>query len=239
MEKRFTGKVAFITGGTGELGRKVVESFYGEGAKVAATYRSEDRVPSLPSSLWGDRKGILLIKADVTQEAEVQSAFDGTVNAFGRLDYLVNVVGGYMPKTPIAELRTADWNRMFDVNLKSAFLCSKNALRVMQRKGRGRIINISAMAGLNPSAGRGAYGISKAGVAVLTEITADEVKGSGITANAIAPSIIATEANIKSSPGEDYSSWVQPNEIADLILFLCSEEAKSINGAVIRITGGV
>lgn len=95
------------------------------------------------------------------------------------------------------------------------------------------------MAGLNPSAGRGAYGISKAGVAVLTQIIADEVKGTGITANAIAPSIIATEANIRSSPGEDYSKWVQPSEIAELILYLCSDAARSVNGAVINVYGGI
>jgi NAD(P)-dependent dehydrogenase (short-subunit alcohol dehydrogenase family) len=126
---------------------------------------------------------------------------------------------------------------MMDLNLKSAFLCTREALKIMSRKGSGRIVNISAMAGLNPSAGRGAYCISKASVATLTRITAEEVKGTGITVNALAPSIIVTEANVRSSPGEDYSKWVKPEEVAELILYLCSEPARSINGAVIEVKG--
>ncbi len=239
MAEKFTKKVAFITGGTGALGKKVAEAFYAEGANIVVTYIVEEEIRAFPSSLKNDSKRVLLLRTDVTREEDVQVAFDQTTKAFGRLDYLLNIVGGYMGKTPISEHSLRDWDRLMDMNLKSAFLCSRSALRIMEKEGRGRIVSISAMAGLNPSSGRGAYGVSKAGVAVLTEIIADEIKGSGITANAIAPSIIATEANMKSSPGEDFSKWVKPEEIADLILFLCSEAARSINGAVIKVLGGI
>lgn len=239
MAERFPGKVTFITGGTGALGRVLVEAFYAEGAKVISTYRVKSELETLSPSLKDDRLRVLFIKADVTQEREVEAAFSRAVEVFGTVDFLVNIAGGFMGKTPISSLELRDWDRMMDMNLKSAFLCSRSALRIMEKKGSGRIISISAMAGLKPSAGRGAYAISKAGVAVLTQIIADEVKGTGITANAIAPSVLATEANIRSSPGEDYSKWVQPKDIAELILFLCSESARSINGAVINVYGGV
>ena len=239
MVERFAGKVAFVTGGTGALGRVVAEALYGEGARLVITYILDKEFTSSPGKLRNDKGKVVFIRADVTNEQEVASAFEKTVQVFGTVDYLLNIAGGYMAKTPIAELEVKDWDHMLDMNLKSAFLCSRSALRIMQERGTGRIINISAMAGLNPSAGRGAYGISKAAVVVLTQIIADEVKGTGITANAIAPSILATQANIRSSPGEDYSKWVQPTEIAELIRYLCSDAARSVNGAVINVHGGI
>ena len=239
MVERFAGKVALVTGGTGALGRIVASALHSEGAKLVITYVVEKELESISADLKKDSSRVLFIKTDVTDEQQVEAAFERAVEAFDTVDYLLNIAGGYMGKTLVAELELKDWNHMMDMNLKSAFLCSRSALKVMLKKGTGRIINISAMAGLNPSAGRGAYSISKAGVALLTQIIADEVKGTGLTANAIAPSIIATEANIRSSPGEDHSKWVEPSEIAELILYLCSESARSINGTVIKVYGGV
>jgi NAD(P)-dependent dehydrogenase (short-subunit alcohol dehydrogenase family) len=239
MAGKFDGKVAFVTGGTGALGRSVTEAFYSEGASVAVTYIIENELQSFPSRLRDDPLRVLLIKADVTKEDEVDKAFGRATESFKTVDFLVNIVGGYMPKTPIADLQVRDWDHMMDINLKSVYLCSRSALKIMQKKGSGRILNVSAMAGLEPSAGRGAYGVAKSGVATLTRIIADEVKGTGITANAIAPSILVTEANVRSSPGEDYSKWVRPKEIAELMIHLCSEAGRSINGAVIKVYGGL
>jgi NAD(P)-dependent dehydrogenase (short-subunit alcohol dehydrogenase family) len=180
---------------------------------------------------------VVPLSTDVTDEAQVKSAFQAAVAKFGTVDYLLNIAGGYMGTTTIEQLQLKDWEHMMDLNLKSAFLCTREALKIMLKKGGGRIVNISAMAGLNPSAGRGAYGISKAAVATLTKITAEEVRGTGITVNAIAPSIIVTEANLRSSPGEDHSKWVKPEEIAELILYICSDAARSLSGAVVEIKG--
>jgi NAD(P)-dependent dehydrogenase (short-subunit alcohol dehydrogenase family) len=237
MPERFKGKTAFLTGGTGALGGVVSQAFHDEGAAVAMTYIHEGQAASLPENLRSDKTKVLLIRTDVTDEAQVKSAFEAAVTRFGTVDYLLNLAGGYMGKTPIEQVQLVDWEYMMDLNLTSAFLCSREALKIMLKKGSGRIINISAMAGLNPSAGRGAYGVSKAGVATLTKIAAEEVRGSGITVNALAPSILVTEANVRSSPGEDYSKWVKPEEIAELVLFLCSDAARSINGAVIEVKG--
>ncbi len=239
MTEKFSGKVVFVTGGTGALGSVVVKAFHAEGARIAATYRDKRGAMHLREKLKDNAHRLLLIKADVTKELQVQSAFRKAVEAYGTVDFLFNIAGGFMEKTPISDLKAEDWDRMMDLNLRSAFLCSRSALRIMIKKKYGRIISISAMPGLNPSAGRGAYAISKSGVSVLTQIMADEVKGTGITANVIVPSIVATEANIRSSRGQDRSKWVAPSEIAELIMFLCSDDARSINGAVIKVYGGI
>jgi NAD(P)-dependent dehydrogenase (short-subunit alcohol dehydrogenase family) len=237
--ERFKGKIAFVTGGTGALGRVVSEAFYAEGASLAITHLNDKETSGSLQPLSADTARVMFIKADVTNEEEVKSAFKATLAKFGTVDFLVNIVGGYMGKTPIAQLQLKDWDFMMNLNLKSAFLCTREALKIMTEKGAGRIVNISAMSSLNPSAGRGAYGISKAAVATLTKIAAQEVKGTGITVNALAPSIIVTEANVRSSPGEDYSKWIKPEEIAGLIVYLCSDDARSINGDIIELKGGM
>jgi NAD(P)-dependent dehydrogenase (short-subunit alcohol dehydrogenase family) len=237
--ERFKGKIAFVTGGTGALGRVVSEAFYTEGASLAITHLRDKENAGPLEALAADAARVMFIKADVTNEEEVKSAFKATLAKFGTVDFLVNIVGGYMGKTPIAQLQLKDWDFMMKLNLKSAFLCTREALSIMSARGTGRIVNISAMSGLKPSAGHGAYGISKAAVATLTKIAAQEVKGTGITVNALAPSIIVTEANVHSSPGEDHSKWIKPEEIAELIVYLCSDAARSINGDIIELKGGM
>jgi NAD(P)-dependent dehydrogenase (short-subunit alcohol dehydrogenase family) len=237
--ERFKGRTAFVTGGTGALGRVVSEAFYAEGASLAITHLRDKETAGPLQSLSADTAKVMFIKADVTNEEEVKSAFKAATAKFGTLDFLVNIAGGYMGKTTIGQLQLKDWDFMMNLNLKSAFLCTREALNIMLARGTGRIVNISAMSGLSPSAGRGAYGISKAAVATLTKIAAQEVKGTGITINALAPSIIVTEANVRSSPGDDYSKWIKPEDIAELIVYLCSEAGRSINGDIIELKGGM
>jgi NAD(P)-dependent dehydrogenase (short-subunit alcohol dehydrogenase family) len=237
--ERFKGRTVFVTGGTGALGRVVAEAFYSEGASLVITHLHDKENARALQSLSADTARAMFIKADVTDEGEVKSAFNAALMKFGTIDFLVNIAGGYMGKTPIEQLELKDWDYMMNLNLKSAFLCTREALKIMKERGTGRVVNISAMSGLNPSAGRGAYGISKAAVATLTKIAAQEVKGTSITVNALAPSIIVTEANVRSSPGEDYSKWIKPEEIAELIVYLCSEAANSINGDIIELKGGM
>jgi NAD(P)-dependent dehydrogenase (short-subunit alcohol dehydrogenase family) len=238
MPERFSGKVAFVTGGTGALGRVVSAALYTEGAALAITHLHDEQAASLPEPLKSEKTKLALFKTDVTDEEQIKSAFRRAVDRFGAVDYLLNIAGGYMGKTPIEQLQLKDWDYMLDLNLKSAFLCSREALKIMRKNGHGRIINISAMAALSPTAGRGAYGISKAAVVTLTRLAAEEVKGTDITVNVIAPSVIVTEANVRSSPDADYSKWVKPEEVAELILYLCSDGARSINGALIEVKGG-
>ncbi len=231
-----SGKVVVITGGTGALGTVVARRLQKEGATVFST--STDNQSSSPATKV-TQGTINVLKADVTDEASVMRLFDEVIRTGQKVDVVVNTVGGFVPGKPVADTPVADWDLMMTLNLKSTFLCTREALRRMKGKPYGRVINIGAMTGLNPQPGRAAYSISKAGVALLTELAAREVKGTGITVNAIAPSIIDTAVNRNSMPGEDYTKWVKPEEIAETICFLCSVEAGSVTGTTIRASGGL
>jgi NAD(P)-dependent dehydrogenase (short-subunit alcohol dehydrogenase family) len=214
----------------------VVRRFLDEGATIVATYRDPKELVTLPTSAGSH---ISTVQADVTVESDVQGLFENAVKRTGRVDVLVNTVGGFLPRKSIADLTIEEWDRMMSVNLRSTFLCSREALRRMKNQPYGRIINISAMAGLNPSPGRSAYAISKSAVSLFTDIAGQEYKGTGITVNAIAPSIIDTTANRQSMPNEDFSRWVKPEDIADSICYLCSEAASAVTGTTIKASGGV
>ncbi len=232
------GKIALITGGTGELGRAVVAVFRERGAEVAVTYFSDAEVITLRKEF----PDVVALKGDLSKESDALAVFESLMRQKKRIDILCNIIGGYMPKKDIVDLGEKEWDFMLALNLKTAFLCSRSALRVMQQTKYGRIVNISAMAGLSPSAGRGAYGISKAAIETLTTIAGEEAKAiahSDITVNAIAPSILLTEANKKSASPEEMRNWVTLEKAAGVIAFLASEEASAINGQTIRVYGKV
>jgi NAD(P)-dependent dehydrogenase (short-subunit alcohol dehydrogenase family) len=182
---------------------------------------------------------VKLLRADVTDESQVRLLFDTIMAESREVDIVVNTVGGYLPRKPLAEVTIEEWDRMMNINPKAAFLATREAIRRMRGQGYGRIINISAMIGVRPLPERIPYAVSKASVSLLTELAAQEVKGSGTTINAIAPSIIATEANLASMPGEDTSRWVTPEQIADIVSYLCSPAAAAINGTTLKAFGGL
>ncbi len=227
------GKTALVIGGTGALGSAIASRFVNEGMKVACS-----TLDSGPGS-EGRKGGVLLIRANVTDENEVKMLFDRVLQEHKTLDVVVNTVGGFLPAKPITEVSFADWEKMMTLNLTTAFLSTREALRRMKGQSYGRVVNISAMVGLQPGPGKAPYAISKAGVSLLTDITAREVKGSGITVNAIAPSIIDTAANRSSMPDEDFSKWVSPESIAEMICHLCSEAGGSLNGSTLKAYGGL
>jgi NAD(P)-dependent dehydrogenase (short-subunit alcohol dehydrogenase family) len=229
-------KTALITGGTGQLGQVVIQAFVGAGATVATTYLFEQELQHLSSSL---KEQILIVRTDVTNEQEVAALFHRVNKEFGTIDILINLVGGFLPRVPVEETRTKDWDHMMNINLKSMFLCCREFLKLAKSKPYGRIISMAAMPAINPSAGRGAYAVSKAGVVTLTRVLGEELKTTGITANAIAPSIIKTQANMESMPDQDFAKWVTPEEIANTMLYLCSESARSINGLTLPMFGGI
>jgi len=229
-------KVALVTGGTGALGSVIAGRLVREGATVFVSFLDEKELRWLPQDF---KTSVATLKADMTNEAQVKLLYDEIISRSSHIDIVVNAVGGFLPRKPITEVSLAEWEFMMNINLKSAFLSTRESLRRMKGQTYGRIINLSAMAGLNPTAGPAPYAISKAGVSLLTEIVAQEQKGSGITLNAVAPSIIATPANLASMPDEDSSKWVKPEEIADLISYLCSPAAGAITGTTFKAYGGV
>ncbi len=233
---KLKNRVALIPGGTGALGKAVVLAFLEEGAKVVCTYIVDEELKHYSSLTETQKSNLSFIQADVTKEKPVGETVQKTLERFGRLDILVNIVGGFS-YAKVVDTDERVWDSMMNVNLKSAFLCSKAVLPQMIKQKYGKIINISSRPGLKGSAGVGAYAASKAAVMNLTETIADEVKDYEINVNAILPSTIDTPANRKNMPEADFSKWVKPEEIAKVIIFLASDDSKPINGAGIPVYG--
>lgn len=231
-----SNRIVLITGGTGALGHVVAEHFMQQGAAVATSYLFENELLRLSENF---RTNVQVFRADVTDDEDVAALFQQALKKFGRVDVLINIVGGFLPGVALKDVKTKDWDHMMNINLKSVFLCCRAFLQQVRMEEYGRIISMAAMPALAPTAGRGPYAVSKAGVVTLTRILGEELKGTAVTANAIAPSIIKTEQNVESMPKADSSAWVTPEEIAKLMLFLCSEAGKSINGVCVPIFGGV
>lgn len=230
---KLKNKVVVITGGFGNLGLAVAQAAIAHGAKVALI----DRAPA-PAS--GTPEGALLLGGvNLSSFEEAQGAVEKIVSTFGGLNALVNIAGTFRWET--LEAGSLDtWDFLHSVNLKTAAATSKAALpQLLNAVGGGRIVNIGAAAAAKAGAGMGPYAASKAGVARLTEALSEEVKDRGITVNAVLPSIIDTPQNRTDMPEADFSRWVAPEALADVIVFLLSDEARAITGASIPVTGRV
>jgi len=175
----------------------------------------------------------------VTDEESVQALFQKVLDKYGRVDILLNIVGAYKGGNEIVNTKQGDWDHMMDVNLKSAFLCSKAALASMMKQNYGKIVSVSARTAVEKRfrSKSGAYAVSKAGIIVLTETIAEEVKKYDINVNCIMPSTIDTPDNRRNFPEGDFSKWVKPEQIAKVILFLVSDDSKMISGACIPVYG--
>lgn len=230
----FSNKVVLITGGTGALGITLTQRFISSGASTIATYVNEKIEAIKPEN----KINAELIKADITKEDQVVKLISTIVERFGHIDILLNSVGGYLGGKSVTELDEHEWDFMMNLNLKSAFLISKHVIPVMKSSGRGgKIVHISSRTGLKSEGFDSAYAASKSGLIRLVESISRETQESGINVNCILPSIIDTEANRKAMPKADFSRWVKTDDLANVVLFLCSQEAKVITGAAIPTYG--
>jgi NAD(P)-dependent dehydrogenase (short-subunit alcohol dehydrogenase family) len=223
-------KVVVITGALGALGQVVAESALARGAKVAGLDHAPSQMPATPDRL--ELGGV-----DLSDSLQAKKAVDAAVLHFGRLDALINIAGGFTFEA-VAEGDSKSWQRMYALNVLTALNTSRAALAHLAASSAGRIVNIGALGALQAGAGMGAYAASKAGVHRLTEALAAEWKGK-ITVNAVLPSIIDTEANRASMPKADFSKWVGPQELAEVILFLASDAASAVTGALLPVAGRV
>jgi NAD(P)-dependent dehydrogenase (short-subunit alcohol dehydrogenase family) len=224
------GKVVVVTGGFGVLGRAVVEAALAAGAKVAAV----DFAPA-PAA---DEDAILRIgDVDLADPDAADRAMTTVVAGFGRIDALVNVAGGFRGQT-LADGPFATWGDLYRMNVLTAAAASKAALPHLVASGHGSIVNVGANGAVKAAAGMGAYAASKAGVHRLTESLAEEWKGK-VRVNAILPSILDTPANRADMPKTDPSVWVSPAEAAAVIVFLASDSASAVTGALLPVTGRV
>ena len=219
-----------VTGGFGVLGQAVAEAFAAQGDKVARIDFAAS--PAVPLAGALDIGGVNLTDADATQ-----AALDKVVAAQGGIDVLVNVAGGFTWET--LEGGTIDtWAKMQAMNLLTNATISKLALPALKVADHGRIVNIGAGAAVKAGMGMGAYTASKSGVHRLTEALAEELAGTGVTVNAVLPSVIDTPTNRADMPDADFATWVQPASLAEVILFLASPAARAVTGALVPVTRG-
>lgn len=228
---KLNNKVVAITGGFGNLGLAVAQAAVAQGAKVALI----DRAP-VPAS--GTPEGAFLLGGvNLASFDEARDAIGKITSALGGLSALVNIAGTFRWET-LEQGSLDTWDFLHAVNLKTAVAASKAALpQLLAAAGGGRIVNIGAAAAAKAGAGMGPYAASKAGVARLTEALSEEVKDRGMTVNAVLPSTIDTPQNRAEMPDADFSRWVAPEAIADVIVFLLSDEARAITGASIPVAG--
>jgi NAD(P)-dependent dehydrogenase (short-subunit alcohol dehydrogenase family) len=237
MSARFDGKVVLVAGGTGGLGRAVTLAFLEESAKVVVTYRVPVEFDGLIRAAGNNSSNLEGHAVDVTDEVAVRQLVEKIVGKHRRLDAMVNAVGGYAGGTKLWELETKVFDQMLALNLRAGYALSRAAVRAMLKEGRGAIVNVAAKAAFDHAGGAAAYAASKSAAVALMDSLAEDLKGTGVRVNSILPSIIDTEANRKAMPMADFSKWPKPEDIARVILFLCSDDARVIHGAAIPVYG--
>jgi len=230
-------RVFIVTGATGNLGQAVTRVLFRSGARLALTDRSvEDKLAEVFADLSGSER-VRAYAADLTDPVSVAAMVSAVVEDFGRIDGLVNIAGGFRAGSPVHELDLETWDFMHNLNARSVLLTSQAVIPHMIEAGSGRIVNVGAKAALSGGVNMAAYSASKAAVLRLTESMAAELKGHDITVNAVLPGTIDTPQNRAEMPKADTSKWVAPEALADVITFLCSDEARAVTGALIPVYG--
>ena len=229
----FTGRTVIVTGGSGAIGAVVVRRFIEAGALAVVADRLPPRSEDIAA--LGDRGAQLRYhETDVLDEQSVRGLFE-TASAHGGPHVLVNVAGGFRFGPAVEEMEESDWDDLLQLNLKSAFLTIKTALPYMKGQGYGRIVSVAARSGLKGDRMVAHYSVSKGGVILLTQAVADEVRDHDITVNAVLPSIVDTPANREAMGETNAARWVQPDDLASVMLFLASEEARAVSGAAVPV----
>ena len=224
------GKIMVITGAKGGLGTFVTQAFLDAGAQVAGVSRSiaDSDFPHANFSA---------IAAELSSAERAREVIDTVLAKYGRIDGLVHLIGGFAGRQPVAESDDATFDRMIDMNLRSAFQLVRAVLPAMRSQGSGRILAIGSKAAVEPAPMAGLYGASKAALVSLIRTVARENSDKGIAANIVLPGTMDTPANRSAMPGTDFSRWVQPAQVASLLVHLATDEASQITGAVIPVYG--
>ncbi len=222
--------VTVVTGASGILGQALVEAALARGDAVAGIDFGTIQRPD--SDRFVGISGV-----DLTAPDAAISAIDKAAHHFGRIDNLLNAVGGFVWQMTDGPLES--WDRMHRMNLVTVLNACRAALPHLQAQGHGHVVNVGALGALNAGAGLGAYAASKSGVHKLTEALAEETKARGLCVNAVLPSILDTPANRADMPDADFGSWVQPAQLATVMLFLASDAATSITGALLPVRGRI
>jgi NAD(P)-dependent dehydrogenase (short-subunit alcohol dehydrogenase family) len=233
----FSDRVVMVTGAAGNLGSAVAQAFEAGGAKLVLVDRAADRLPRLFPDLVDSAHHFLATSVDLTNADAVETMVDETAKRFGRVDVLVNTVGGFRAGTPVHETPFETWELLLNLNARTLFIASRAVIPHMLQQGSGRIVNVAARAALKGGAKMGAYSVSKSAVVRLTESMAAELKKEGINVNCVLPGTIDTPQNRQAMPNADHSRWVKPEAITDVILFLASDASRAVQGAAIPVYG--
>jgi NAD(P)-dependent dehydrogenase (short-subunit alcohol dehydrogenase family) len=237
MKIDFANKIVVIAGGTGGLGNAVSRAFLEEDAKVIVTYRKEEEFAALKLGAGAKASALEGFALDVTDEGATSEFVGRVLSQHGRVDALVNTVGGYAGGVTLWELETKVFDTMLSLNLRSAYMLARAVVPAMLKQKHGAIVNVAAKAALDHGAGASAYAASKAAAVAMMDSLAADVKGTGVRVNSILPSIIDTAVNRQAMPDANFREWPKPEEIAQVILFLCSDNAAVVHGAALPVYG--
>ena len=237
MNQRFSGRVVLVTGGTGGLGRSVSMAFLEEGATVVVTYREQREWDNLKGIGGANISSLAGHRVDVTNDIEVDQFVRKVAAEYGHLDVLVNTVGAYAGGIKLWETDPKLFDRILALNLRAGYTILRAVVPAMLKQQRGTIVNVAARAAFDHAGGAAAYAASKAAAVAMIDSLAADLKGTGVRVNSILPSIIDTEANRRAIPNADFTKWPKPEVIAQVILFLCSEDARLIHGAAVPVYG--
>jgi NAD(P)-dependent dehydrogenase (short-subunit alcohol dehydrogenase family) len=233
----FSDRVALVTGAGGNLGNAVAHAFYAAGAKLVLVERSAEKLHKAFPESAGSPDRLLIAAADLSDPESVHTMLDVALARFGQVDIAANTVGGYRAGKPVQETSLETWDFMLSLNARTAFVLSQAVIPHMLGRKYGKIVHVSARAGLEGTAKHSAYSISKSAVIRLTESLGAELRHQGINVNCVLPGTIDTPQNRQEMPNADHSRWVPPEAIADVVLFLASDAARAINGAAIPVYG--
>ena len=233
----FSNRVVVITGAAGNLGVVTTRAFQSAGASLVLVDRAPDRLQKMFPELAASANHFLATSIDLGDVAAVENMAAETVKRLGKIDVLVNTAGGYRAGTPLHETPLEDWDFLLNLNAKSVLISCRSVIPAMLKQGAGKIINIASRAALLGEAKAAAYSVSKTAVVRLTESMAAELKDNGINVNCIMPGMIDTPPNRQAMPDADFSKWVAPEALADVMLFLASDAARAVHGAALPVFG--
>ena len=237
MTAKLGSGIALVAGGTGGLGRAVSLALLEHDYQVVVTYRRQEEWDALQSAAGANKQQLEGYRVDVTDETAVGGLIDNLAGKHGRLDVLINTVGGYAGGVRLWELDAKVFDQMLALNLRSGFVLCRAAVPVMLKQGYGSIVSVASKAAFDHAAGAAAYAASKAAAIAMMDSLAADLKGTGVRVNSILPSIIDTEANRRAMPRSDFTKWPKPEAIARVILFLCTDDAKVVHGAALPVYG--
>lgn len=237
MKLEFDGKVVVITGAAGALGSEVARTFFEAGAKLVCLDLDRDGLEQIFKGVPIRSEDYLIESIDLTDPEAVDGAIRKAIERFSRIDVLVNAVGGFRSGTPLHETPMKVWDFMMNINARTVLVAVKAVTPYLLKQKEGAIVNIGAGPGIKGRAKMAAYSASKSAVIRLTESVSAEVKNAGVRVNCILPGTIDTPQNRKDMPDADFSMWVQPRSLANVILFLASDAAQDIHGAALPVYG--